>query len=77
MAPLPLNPKVQSVGEAIADHMDTILTYFKPGAKITVLVRRPEAPDGSRDFIQTNDTIDQAIAALITRQTAPTIEGEV
>lgn len=76
MAPYP-NAKVQNVGEFVADRMDEILACFKPGAKITVLVRRPEKPDGSQDFVQTNDTIDDAIVALQTRKTAPTVEGSV
>lgn len=71
------NAKVQNVSEIVADHMDEILACFKPGAKITVLVRRPEKPDGSQDFVLTNDTIDDAIAALQTRKTAPTVEGNV
>lgn len=76
MAPHP-NAKVQNVSEIVAGHMDEILAYFKPGAKITVLVRRAEKLDGSQDFILTNDTIDGAIAALQTRKTAPTVEGNV
>lgn len=76
MPPHP-NQNVQNVSEIVADHMDAILKCFKPGAKIMVLVRRPEHPDGSHDFILTNDTIDEAITALQTRKTAPTIEGAV
>jgi len=44
--------------------MNEILTFFKPGAKITVLVRRPEHEDGSQDFLMTSDDIPKAIAAL-------------
>lgn len=76
MPPHP-NAKVQNVSEIVANHMDEILACFKPGAKIMVLVRRPEKPDGSQDFILTNDTIDEAIAALQTRKTAPTVEANV
>lgn len=68
---------VQEVSEHVADHMDAILKFFKPGAKITVLVRRPEAPDGRQDFVLSNDTIDAAIAALEQRKTQPTITGQV
>lgn len=76
MTPHP-NQKVQDVSEIVAEHMDAILACFKPGAKIIVLIRRPEKPDGSQDFILTNDTIDAAITALQTRKTAPTVEGAV
>lgn len=76
MPPHP-NTRVQDASEVVADHMDAILRQFKSGAKITVLVRRPEKPDGTQDFILTNDTIDDAIAALQLRKTAPTIKGEV
>lgn len=72
-----LSPVVQSAGEKVADHMDAIAALFKPGAKITVLVRAPGFPDGSRDFVQTNDTLDEAIAALTLRKTAPTLKGDV
>ncbi|MER9768993.1 hypothetical protein NKJ09_23345 [Mesorhizobium sp. M0189] len=68
---------VQNISEQVADHMDAILKFFKPGAKIAVLVRRPEASDGSQDFILTNDTIDDVIAALQQRKTQPTLTGDV
>lgn len=38
--------------------MNDILTNFKPGAKITVLVRRPGDDEG--DFMLTNDAIPEA-----------------
>lgn len=67
---------VQNVGDEMADHLDAILRLFKPGAKITVVVRRPDAPDHSQDFIQTNDTLDDAIAALERRKNPiGTLEG--
>ncbi len=68
---------VQQISEIVADHMDAILKLFKPGAKITVLVRSPAHPDGSRDFVLANDTIDAAISALALRKTQPTLTGEV
>lgn len=67
---------VQEVGEIVAGHMHAILALFKPGAKITVLVRRPEAPDGSRDFLQTNDALDEIIEAVRRRKDpAKTLTG--
>lgn len=76
MPPHP-NRKVQNASEIAADHMDAILALFKPGSLITVLVRQPNKPDGSRDFILSNDTLDGAIEALTLRKTAPTIIGDV
>lgn len=70
--------KVQSVAEEIGDHMDAILRLFKPGAKITVLVRTPDYPDGSRDMLMTSDDIENAIAALKCRQNPEgTLTGSV
>lgn len=60
--------ELQHVVDQVSDHMSAILGHFKGGAKITVLVRSPEATDGSRDFVLTNDTLDQAIAALQQRR---------
>jgi len=39
-----------------------------PGAKMTLLVRRPEAPDGSRDIVITDDNLASVLAALRIRR---------
>lgn len=59
---------LQYVQEAVADHMDEILALFKPGAKICVLVRTPCHPD--RDFMMTNDHLDELTAMLVRRKSA-------
>jgi hypothetical protein len=41
-----------------------------PGAKLTLLVRRPEAPDGSQDMVVTDDDLNEAIRALEIRRDA-------
>lgn len=56
------------VQQEVADPMDNILKMFKPGAKITVLVRAPGYPD--RDFCMTNDSPAEAIEMLTRRQEA-------
>lgn len=67
---------VQNVSEKVADHMDAILQFFKPGAKIAVLVRQPDAPD--QDFLLTNDTPEEIIAAVTRRKVDPkTVRGDV
>lgn len=60
--------KVLNAGEAICEHLSEIKTFFKPGAKVTLLVRRPEKPDGSQDFVLTDDLLDEAVAALLRRK---------
>lgn len=73
------NERVQSVTESIAEHMDDILNMFKPGYRITVLMRNPERPDGANDMLVTNDTIPAIIQALTVRMNSPpgSFEGEV
>ena len=53
---------IQRVGERVQENVDDILACFKPGAKITVVVRHPGYPE--RDFVMTGDTLDGAIEAL-------------
>lgn len=55
---------VQFVSEQVGLHMNDILRYFRTGAKITVLVRRPDVPDHSQDFVLTNDALEDAVTAL-------------
>lgn len=72
------NKSVQEVGEIVAEHMDAIKSLFKPDMKITVLLRSSEVPNGSRDFVMMDDTIDDAIAALARRKSDPKgFKGEV
>jgi len=72
-----ITPRVQDVGEQIGDHMDAILALFKPGRKITVLVRSPDAADHAGDLLLTNDDLGQVLAAVKRRQNpAGTLEGE-
>lgn len=54
--------------QAIAEHMDAIVALFKPGVKITVVIRTPSHPDGSRDLVMTDDMINEVVAALLRRE---------
>lgn len=56
------------VKEEVATRMDEILGMFKPGAKISVLVRTPGNPDA--DFMMTNDALEEAMALLERRKAA-------
>lgn len=75
----PVPPILQSVVEIVADHMDAILKCFKPGAKITVLVRHPDTPDGRKDFLLSDDDLALAVVALQQRldPASQSIRGEV
>lgn len=63
--------KVDSVGYELDALLRKVEKLFTPGKKLTLLVRDPEYPDGSRDLVMTIDTIEAAIAALQVRLTAP------
>jgi hypothetical protein len=58
---------LEDVGALVADRMDEIHTYFKPGVKVTVIVRSPGFP--SRDFMMTSDEIPE-LQALLERRAA-------
>jgi hypothetical protein len=64
------------VQEITSDCMARIQRCFKPGAKITVLVRTTSHPDGSRDFVMTDDDIEAAIAALRIRTAASSPQAD-
>jgi hypothetical protein len=71
-----MNPALEHARDEISDHMDAIVALFKPGVKITVLVRTPSHPDGSRDLLMTSDTIGAIVKALRHREPM-TDTGEV
>jgi hypothetical protein len=60
-----MNALLQKVAEDVQDHMDAILANFKPGAKITVLVRTPGKP--TANFCMTSDELDE-VAAMVQRR---------
>lgn len=61
---------LEEVQDEVAVHMDDIVKMFKPGAKVTVLVRFPGFPE--RDFLMTSDDTDGIIEAVARRQQADT-----
>ena len=63
-----MSEKVECAAATVADHMDQILKVFKPGSKITVIVRQPDDPEGLMDFCLSNDSLDEAIALLQRRK---------
>lgn len=58
------NPLVQATGQEIADRLADIADMFKPGAKLTLLVRHPDYPNGDRDVVITDDSLAAVIDAL-------------
>ncbi len=46
----------------VAEHCAQVAKLFKPGAKVTILIRNPSQADG--DMVVSDDAIDSAIAAL-------------
>jgi hypothetical protein len=60
--------KVLTVIDHASFHMDKIVGQFISGSKITVIVRPPGGVDGNRDFVLTDDDLDEAIAALTRRK---------
>jgi len=65
--PVPL--VVQMFHKRAADALHRLSKELLPGAKLTLLVRRPEAPDGSQDILITDDETSEAIRALEIRRT--------
>lgn len=54
--------KLIAVQDEMSNHMDAMLRLFKPGAKITVVVRNPGF--GDADVVIGNDDLDESIGAI-------------
>lgn len=65
-----MSARAQQVGEIVMECMDEIARHFRPGVKVTVIVRTPTHPDGSRDMVVTADELPAVIAALKIREVA-------
>lgn len=62
-----MNALLDETAQIVSDHMENIVKLFKPGVKITVLVRKPGMPD--RDFMMTDDEIP-ALREMLDRRDA-------
>lgn len=51
--------------------LEELAKKFKPGARLTLLVRSPESENGSRDMVFTDDDLNLAIEALRIRKESP------
>jgi hypothetical protein len=56
---------VQEAANSIAGLLDQIAEHFDDGAKLTLIVRFPDTPDGSADLVETTDDPAQAAKAVI------------
>lgn len=68
---------LQRAAERVQDSMDAILANFKPGAKITVLVRTPDTP--TADFCMSDDNLWEVTAMVQRRMAAagyPVVSSE-
>ncbi len=63
---------LHQVRDSIGGLLTQIAMHFKGNPKITLLVRHPEleAEGKDADFVMTDDTLDQAIEALLRRAVA-------
>ncbi len=57
------------IADRASNHLDSIGKLFLPGKKLTLLVRDPEFPDGSRNLCLTDDSWPDVIEALRVAQT--------
>lgn len=64
----PTPDAVQAVGERVQEHLAEIAKLFRPGVKLTILVRAPFLPDG--DLVVTDDNLVLAEKALARRRKA-------
>jgi hypothetical protein len=56
------------VAAEIHEHLGAIAALFKPGAKLTLLIRNDFGPGVDADVVITNDSLPEAIAGLKRRQ---------
>lgn len=66
--------QIAEMSESIAGLMDEILSHFKPGTKITLLIRTHDKPEA--DFCMSNDDLTE-LPAMIERRLAAgqTVDG--
>lgn len=58
---------LEETQEEVSDHLDKIKSYFKPGVKITILVRTEGDAEGKRDFMMSDDSPQEAMNMIARR----------
>lgn len=61
---------LEETQEEVADHLDKIKSYFKPGVKVTILVRTINDDEGRRDFMMGDDDPQEAMNMIARRMVA-------
>ncbi len=59
---------------ALESHLHRIERLFKPGAKLTLIVRNPDTP-GDAGVLLTNDDLEEVVAEIRKRQ-GEMVEGD-
>ncbi len=62
------DPLVEDVGLQIAAQLAAIAKFFKPDARLTLVVRHPDHPNGELNIVVTEDSLDDVIVAIRQRQ---------
>lgn len=67
---------LEQLHDALGDDLAAIEKRFKPGVKVTLVVRRPDNDEA--DVVIGSDDLDEAIAAIRRRQVRPsTVTGGI
>ena len=61
-----MNAELAHVYREASRHLEAIAAMFKPGMKVTLVVRRPDEPE--QELLLSDDSLDEVIAAVRRRQ---------
>lgn len=53
---------LRQVHAEVAEHAGQVADLFKPGARVTILIRNPQLEDG--DIVVSDDSMESVIAAV-------------
>lgn len=66
---------LEETQEEVSEHLDKIKGYFKPGVKITILVRTESDTEGKRDFMMGDDDPQEAMNMIARRMVSAAKAG--
>jgi hypothetical protein len=58
---------LEETQDEVSDYLDQIKRFFKPGVKVTILVRTEGDPEGRRDFMMGDDDPQEAMNMIARR----------
>lgn len=67
--------KLAALNAAVTRHLWDIAELFTEPVKLTIVVRNPAHPDGSRDVVITDDAPESIIATIRQRFTEEAVDG--